>query len=529
MTTASQTTRSGDHRWWPLIAVCLATFMLLLDITVVNVALPAIQRALDAGFEDLQWVIDAYALALAAMLLTAGSLADRYGRRRVFTLGLGAFAAASLLCALAPSPSALTLARGLQGVGGAMMFATSLALIGASYSGRDRGIAFGVWGAVTGFAVAVGPLVGGSLTEWLGWEWIFLVNLPIGAAAIAVTRARVDESRAPRGARLDVAGLVTFSAALGMLVFALIRANDLGWGSATIVSLLGAAALLLVVFAGVELRAESPMLDLRLFGKPAFAGAQVAAFALSASIFAMFLYLTLYIQNGLGYSPLETGLRFLPVSVLSFVVAPVAGRLSGRLPARAFLGAGLALIGVGLLLMRGLDPFSGWTDLLPGFVFAGIGIGLTNPPLASTAIAVVEPALAGTASGINSTFRQVGIATGIGGLGAAFQARVHDHVLAALAHLPRLPPARLHALAEVIASGGGAGAAGGPTAVPPDARAALADAVRGAFVSGLDEALLIAAIVALAGSLLAAILVRRRDFSPAATGGETARAEPSIA
>jgi len=297
-------------KWWTLIAVCVATFMLLLDITIVNVALPDIERELEASFAELQWVVDAYALTLAALMLTAGSAADLFGRRRVFAVGLALFSAASLLCGLAPSAVTLDLARGLQGVGGAVMFATSLALLAQEFHGRERGTAFGAWGATIGAAVAVGPLVGGALTEGLGWEWIFYVNVPIGIAAVALTLARVPESRDPDARGVDWAGVITFSAALFLLVFALIRGNDEGWGSALIVAMLAGAAVLLVAFFFLEARQERPMLDLRLFRKPTFAGASVAAFALSASMFAMFLYLTLYIQNVLGYSPFEAGLRF---------------------------------------------------------------------------------------------------------------------------------------------------------------------------------------------------------------------------
>jgi EmrB/QacA subfamily drug resistance transporter len=420
-------------KWWTLLAVCLATFMLLLDITVVNVALPDIRRELDASFTDLQWVVDAYALGLAAVLLASGSLGDLLGRRRIFVAGIALFVGASLLCGLATSPTMLNVARGLQGVGGAMMFATSLALIAQEFEPSERGTAFGLWGATTGFAVAVGPLVGGALTEGLGWEWIFFVNVPIGLATAAMTLARVPESRRDPSATIDWGGLVTFSGALLCLVLALIRGNDEGWTSALIVALFAAAVVLLALFVVIELRGSRPMLELRLFRKPAFTGAQVVAFALHASMFSMFLYLVLYLQNILGYTPLEAGLRFLPISLLSFLAAPLAGKLSERLPPRAFMGAGLILVGCGLLLMGGIEASDDWTTLLAGFVVAGVGIGFVNPPLATTAIGVVEPQRSGAASGINSTFRQVGIATGIAGLGALFQGRVSDHLAQALA------------------------------------------------------------------------------------------------
>jgi len=276
-----------ERKWWTLILVCVATFMLLLDVTIVNVALPSIQKALGANFNDLQWVIDAYALMLAALLLTAGSLADLFGRKRVFILGLAVFAGASLLCGLANRPVVLNLARGVQGIGGAMMFATSLALLAQEFHGRERGTAFGIWGATIAAAAAVGPLVGGALTEWLGWEYIFFINVPIGAAAIVVSMAKLRESRDPDAARVDWAGLVTFSSGLFLIVLALIRGNDAGWGSTQIVLELAVGVLLLALFVVAEMRQERPMLDLSLFRKPTFGGASIAAFTVSASMFAM--------------------------------------------------------------------------------------------------------------------------------------------------------------------------------------------------------------------------------------------------
>ncbi|HEY4897446.1 MAG TPA: MFS transporter, partial [Solirubrobacteraceae bacterium] len=423
-----------DRKWWTLIAVSVAIFMLLLDITVVNVALPDIQRSLHSSFQDLQWVVDAYSLTLAAFLLTAGSVADQLGRKRVFVAGLIVFTGSSALCGLSSSALMLNLARGLQGTGGAMMFATSLALLAEAFEGRERGTAFGVFGAVTGAAVAVGPLVGGLITSGIGWEWIFFVNLPIGIAAVVLTVSRVQESRDPDATGVDWLGLLTFSGSLFLLVYALVRGNDAGWGSTQIVGLLAGSAVLIVLFVVFERAQARPMLDLTLFRRPAFAGANIVAFALSGSIFAMFLYLTLYIQNVLGYSPLQAGLRFLPTTLLSFAVAPIAGRLTVRVPVRMLLGTGLALIGIGLFAMTAVDATSGWTTLIPGFVLSGIGVGLVNPPLASAAIGVVPASRSGMASGINSTFRQMGIATGIAGLGAIFQHSVTKGTTAALAH-----------------------------------------------------------------------------------------------
>ena len=501
-----------ERKWWTLIAVSVAIFMLLLDITVVNVALPDIQRSLHSSFQDLQWVVDAYALTLAAFLLTAGSLADQLGRRRVFLAGLIVFTASSAVCGLSSSSLMLNLARGVQGTGGAMMFATSLALIAQAFSGRERGTAFGVFGAVTGAAVAVGPLVGGVIISGIGWEWIFFVNLPIGIAAVALTLARVEESRDPRAAGVDWVGLITFSGSLCLLVFALVRGNDKGWGSPQIVAFLIASIVLIVLFLVVERAQERPMLDLALFRRPAFTGANIVAFALSGSIFAMFLYLTLYIQNVLGFSPLQAGLRFLPITLLSFAVAPVAGRLSVRVPVRLLLGTGLLFVGAGLFAMTAVDATSGWTALIPGFALGGVGIGLVNPPLAAAAIGVVPPERSGMASGINSTFRQVGIATGIAGLGAVFQHNVTHATTTALAasgHASAVASAAHGQLATLLESGEIHRVA---AALPPPVRAALVSSYRVGFTTAFTDILVISGVLACVGSVCAFLLVRQRDF-----------------
>jgi EmrB/QacA subfamily drug resistance transporter len=495
-----------DRKWWTLLAACTATFMLLLDITIVNVALPDIQKDLHSSFSDLQWVVDAYALMLASLLLTAGSLGDILGRRLVFAGGLVLFTGASLTCALATSPLFLNLARGAQGIGGAIMFATSLALIAQEFQGRERGTAFGIWGATVGFAVAVGPLVGGVLTEYLGWRWIFYINLPVGVFALIVALLRVPEAHQRFDATIDWAGLVTWTASLFLLVFALIRGNEAGWSSGQIIGLFAGSAALLALFVLIERRRDHPMAELRLFRIPTFTGGALVAFAIAASLFAMFLYLTLYLQNVLGISPLGAGLRFLPLSMLSFVVAAASGPLSERLPVRAFLGGGLVLTGVSLLLMRLINDTSGWTLLLPGFCLAGIGIGLVNPPLASASVGVVEPRMSGMASGISNTFRQVGVATGIAGLGAILQASVTSSVESSLRGVPGVDASQI---AHEVATGATKQAI---ASAPVHARVAVARAARDAFVSGLDRILLVAAIVAFVGAVLGFALVRRRDF-----------------
>src|SRR5437763_9766655 len=471
-----------ERKWWTLLAVCVATFMLLVDITIVNVALPAIQRDLHAGLTSLQWVVDAYALTLAATLLTAGSLADRLGRKRVFAVGVTVFSLASLACGLATTPTMLDLARAVQGFGGAAMFATGLALIAQEFRGPERGTAIAVWGSTVGIAVAIGPLAGGALTEGLSWSWIFFINVPIGVVALALARLRMAPDAPGQTRQIAAAGLVTFSSALFLLVFGLLRGNAEGWGSPLIVGALAAAVILLIVFTAIERRVAQPMLDLGLFRKPAFAGVSLATVAIGAGMFAMFLYLSLYLQDILGFSPLGNGLRLLPLTALVFVVPLATRRLAQRVPARIMLGGGLALVSAGLLLMHGVTVHSAWTALLAGLIVAGAGIGLANPAIGSTALAVVEPERSGMASGINNTCRLGGVAIGIAALGAIFQHRIASDLAERLPHAPR-------GLAAAVASGGTQGLAHG--------HGAVLDAGRDAFVAGLNEILLVGAAIVL--------------------------------
>ncbi len=498
------------RKWWTLLTVSVGTFMLLLDITVVNTALPSIQKDLSAAFTDVQWVVDAYTLSLAAIVLTAGSLADRLGRRAVFAVGLGIFSLASLVAGLAPDATFLNVSRAIQGIGGAAMFAVSLALVAQEFAaGRERASAMGIYGATIGISVAIGPLVGGAITSGLGWRWVFFLNVPVGAAAIALTIAKLRESRDPNATRIDWLGLVSFSSALLMLVLALLRGNDEGWGSPLIVGLLAGAGATLAAFTVIERRVSEPMLPLHLFRRGAFTGVQFAAAAVSASLFALFLYLTLYLQNYLGYSPLQAGLRYLPITLVPFLVAPLAVALMGRIPARALMAIGLAGVGAGLALMTGLSSQSSWTTLLPGFIVAGIGVGLLNPVIADVAVSVVSKDRSGMAAGINDTFRQVAIAVGVAAWGAIFLARGADKISSVAAGTPAATGEHPRQLIEAASSGRLNAAL---AAVPHGARGLVADAARQGFLSGLNTILLLGAVLAFAGAALAAWLVREHEI-----------------
>jgi EmrB/QacA subfamily drug resistance transporter len=498
------------RKWWTLLAACVATFMLLLDITVVNVALPQIERDLGATFTDVQWVIDAYTLTLAAFVLTSGSLGDRLGRRRVFAVGVVVFTLASLTCGFAVSPAMLNISRAAQGVGGAVLFAVSLSLVAQEFLGRTRATALAIYGATIGVAVAVGPIVGGVLTSTLGWRWIFFLNVPIGVAALTVTLTRVRETRDPEARGIDWLGLVTFGGANAALVLALLRGNDEGWTSALIVGLFAAAVLLFALFLLIESRIAQPMLPLKYFRSPTFTGAQIIAFAISATMFASFLYIILYVQNVLGYSPMGAALRFLPVTIASFLIAPLSGVAVAKVPPRLLLALGLGLIAVGLILMAHTKPGDDWTGILYGLILGGIGIGVVNPVLANVALSTVPEEQSGVASGINDTFRQVGIAAGTAAMGALFLARAQSKVSQLL---PGTSAAQARRLADGVTLGG----------LPKSIPAQVLAAAREGFFAGFNEILFVAGIVAAAGAVAALILVSTREFESRQAPGAAAR------
>ncbi|HEX3813446.1 MAG TPA: MFS transporter [Mycobacteriales bacterium] len=503
-----------DKKWWTLLAVCAGTFMLLLDVTIVVIALPEIQRSLHASFAGVQWVVDAYALTLAALLLTSGALADRYGRRRLFAVGLSIFTVGSLLCGLAQSPAMLIASRCGQGVGGALMFATSLALLARTFHGSDRAVAFSAWGATTGAAVALGPILGGAITNGIGWRWIFLANIPVGVLALAVTLRKIQESRAPAVSRPDWTGFVLLTGGLVGLVYGLIRASETTWTDHRVLACLAAGAVLLTSFVIVEARVTHPMFDLSLFRTPTFVGGSIAAFTMNASLFAMFLYLVIYLQNDLGYSSLGAGLRLLIITGALLVTAAVSGRLSEHLPIRLLIGPGLALVGIGLFLMSGLHGDSSWTHLVPGFIVAGIGAGLVNPPLAATAIGVVTPERSGMASGVNSTFRQVGIATSVAVLASVLSSSLRRNLDHALTAIPSL-----HGRSAQIAASIRQGDTGTVLAsVRPQQRAVLGTAIRNSFAASINDLLVVTGTVALVGAVCALTLIRTRDIIASESG-----------
>jgi EmrB/QacA subfamily drug resistance transporter len=396
---------------------------MLLDVTVVYLALPAVADDLQASFAAQQWVIDSYALAVAAALLPAGAAADRGGRLRMFTGGLVAFAFASTLCAVAPTATLLDLARAVQGLAAAAVLSASLALVAGAFGDDRRPTALAVWGAVSGAALAIGPVVGGLLVDGPGWRWVFAINLPIALGLAVVARARAADSRDPSAPPPDLVGAALFAGALGLGVAALLRGNDEGWGSAPIVGGLVGAVLLSFAFVVVELRIARPMLDPRFFRRASFSGTVAVAVLQSVAIYPVLLFVAVHLQVVHGFDPLGAGLRVLPVTITYLIAAPIAAALLKSVRHRWSLAAGLLLVGAGLLLLRpGTDPTDDWTALLPGLLVFGAGGGCLTPSLAAAAIAVLPGGREGVASGVGNTFRQAGIAVGVAVLGAVFAA-----------------------------------------------------------------------------------------------------------
>jgi EmrB/QacA subfamily drug resistance transporter len=419
-------TADENRKWWTLFAVSFGLFMIMLDNTVVNVALRTIQSDLHMSVSSLEWIVTAYALTFAAFLITGGKLADLFGRRRIFVLGLVVFSLSSLACGLAPNAGFLIGARAVQGIGAALMNPATLSIITATFPPKQRGQAIGIWAGVSALALAIGPLTGGLITEKLNWNWIFFVNVPVGALAIVVSQFAIRESRDTSAEQsVDLPGLVTSIGFLFSLSYALIEGNGHGWTSPEILGLFVAAAVLLAVFVLLEHRQRLAMLDLSLFRIGAFAGANVVAMLVSLSMFGVFFFVSLFIQNILGYSPIQAGAMFLPMTSLVIVVAPLAGRLSDRLGSRWLMGGGMTLVGGSLLLYERVTVHSDFWTLLPAMILGGVGMAMTMSPMTSAAMGAVPVDKAGVGSGVLNSFRQVGGSLGIALMGAIVAAYLH--------------------------------------------------------------------------------------------------------
>jgi EmrB/QacA subfamily drug resistance transporter len=462
---------SENRRWWTLGAVAFGLFMIMLDNTVVNVALPSIQRDLGVGLSELQWIVTGYALTFAALMLTGGKLADHYGRRLIFVVGLSIFTLASLGCGLAESGDVLIAARVVQGAGAALMNPATLSIISATFPPEQRGMAIGVWAGVSALALAIGPLVGGLLTDHFDWSWIFFVNVPVGVVAVAASFLVIEESRDMSEERgLDVPGQLAGGLGLFALTYALIEANTYGWTSGRIIGAFAVAAVALGAFLWLERVQRVPMLDLGLFRNSTFAGANAVVLLVALAMFGVFFFVSLYMQNILGFSAVETGAAFLPLTVLIILVAPIAGRTSDRIGSRSLMTVGMVLVGLQLLYFSRLGVDETFWDLLPGLLVGGVGMGLVMTPSAAAAVRAVSVDKAGVGSAVLNACRQVGGSMGIAIIGAIIAAEVGDR---------RSPEA---------------------------------------FVDGFSTALLVAALIAFAGAAVAFATVRthRTEGEPAA-------------
>jgi EmrB/QacA subfamily drug resistance transporter len=455
-----------NRKWWTLGAVAFGLFMIMLDNTIVNVALPSIQRDLNIGISELEWVFNGYALTFGVLMLTGGKLADMLGRRRIFITGLVIFTLASLGCGLASSAGMLIGARVVQGVGSALMNPATLSIITATFPPRQRGMAIGIWAGVSGMALAIGPLVGGLITQHWSWNWIFFINVPIGIIAIVVARLVIDESRDTSAEqRLDLPGLLSSAIALFALTYGLIEANTYGWTSPRILALFAVAIIGFAVFVVLELRQRAPMLDLKLFKNGTFAGANSVMLLVGLAMFGVFFYNSLFIQNIIGYSAVQTGASFLPMTILIILVAPVAGKYSDRVGSRWLMGGGMILLSISLLIFSRLDASSNFWDILPGLLVGGFGMAIVMTPTTAAAMGSVPVDKAGVGSAVLNSMRQVGGALGIAVMGAI--------VAAYATGLPGTP-----------------------------------EATQG-FVTGYQHALQVASVIALAGAVLSVATVRK--------------------
>jgi EmrB/QacA subfamily drug resistance transporter len=501
------------RKWSPLIAICLGTFMLLIDVTIVNVALPDMASSIHTSFSALQWVIDAYALALAALLLGIGAVADLAGHRKSYIAGLLLFAVSSLVCGLSPNAGTLIAARVVQGVGAAAMFATTSALLNTAYRGRDRGTAYGWWGAVAGAAAAVGPVIGGILVEAISWRWIFFVNIPITAVAIAMTLKVLPDDQGDRSRRVDLPGILTFTAAAGCLTYALIRANEHGWATTPTYILLGIAAVSLAAFIVIESTVRHPMLDLSLFRRQTFVGTMLSALLINFVAFSALTYSSIWLQSVIGLSPLAAGFSSLPLAAVSFVTSAAGGKLVHDKPRFAIAG-GMLFAGVGSLLVAlVVRQGSSWPELIPGFVVIGLGVGLAMPVLVSSAMSAVPVQSGGMAGGAVNTARQLGYAIGIAVLGSVFAARAASD----------LSGPDKETLAHELAGGHAPVllAQAGPN------REALSRSLHHAAISGIDGAFLVAGIAGIVTALVVSLLLRGRPHSAEPTP-TTATAEGEL-
>jgi EmrB/QacA subfamily drug resistance transporter len=486
-----------NRRWWALGAMCFALFMIMLDNTVVNVALPSIQRSLHASTASLEWTVNAYTLSFAVLLVTGGRLGDLFGRRLLFLTGVVIFACSSAAIGFSPNDAWLVGWRAVQGAGAALMMPATLSIITNAFPAAERGRAIGTWAGVSALALAIGPVLGGFLVENVSWQSIFFINVPVAVAAVFVTLFAVRESRDETVLRtVDVPGVATLTVGLAALVLSLVEGNSWHWGSAREIALFVLAALGLSAFAAIETRRRVPMVDFSFFRSRSFLGANIVAFIVSFAMLAMFFFLALYMQNVRGYTPLQAGVRFLPSTLMIVLIAPIAGRLADRVGSRPLMTFGLLCVSGSLIWQSTLTVSSAYGVLLPGFVLMGIGMAFVMSPMSTAAMNAVEPAKAGVASGILSMSRMVGGTFGVAVLGALVSTLGGEKLGQLLPHVPSVTR-------DAMTKGLGAGSP--PAGVPPR----LVQSAHEAFVYALQNGLRLGAAVALAGAIVAWALIGR--------------------
>jgi EmrB/QacA subfamily drug resistance transporter len=489
-----------NRKWWTLAAMCFALFMIMLDNTVVNVALPSIQRDLHASITSLEWTVNAYTLTFAVLLVTGGRMGDIFGRRRMFLFGVVLFASSSALIGLAPTQQLLVIGRAIQGIGAAFMMPGTLSIISNTFPPHERGRAIGTWAGVSGLALAIGPVVGGALTEYVSWRAIFFLNLPVAAACVAVTLFATRESRDETVDRsIDYPGIAALSVGLTALILALIEGNGWGWGSARITALVAVAVLGAIAFVVIETHRRVPMVDFSFFKSRTFAGANAVAIVISFAMLAQFFFMALYMQNILHFSALQAGIRFLPSTLMIILIAPIAGRLSDRIGPKPLILSGLSILALSLFLQSQITDTSGYGTLLPGFILLGIGIALTMSPMSTAAMNSVAVTKAGVASGILSMGRMVGGSLGVAVTGAIFQTSFSSRINELTGGASKATSGKLF---EAVSSGQAGKLGHGAHAQK------LVGYAHDAFVHSLVGSMRLSLAVVLAGIVLAAVLIK---------------------
>jgi EmrB/QacA subfamily drug resistance transporter len=498
-----------NRKWWTLGAMCFALFMLMLDNTVVNVALPSIERDLGASLSGLEWTVNGYTLAFAVLLATGGRLGDIFGRRLMFLIGVILFTLSSATAGLAPDTMALVISRVVQGIGGALMMPATLSIVTNAFPPAERGRAIGTWAGVSALALAIGPVLGGLLTEQVSWRAIFFINLPVGVGAVLAALFVVRESRDETvGREVDYLGVATLTAGLTALVLALIEGNSWGWGSTPILALLGGSVVMLAAFVVVELRVRAPMVEFGLFAGRNFVGSNLVALVVTFAMMAQFFFLALYMQNMLGYSPLQAGVRFLPATLMIVAIAPLSGRLTDRIGARLPIAAGLTLVTAAMVWLTQIDASTTYGELWPSFVLMGIGMALVMSPMSTAAMNAVADAKAGIASGILSMNRMIGGTLGVAVIGAVFQGAASSKLDQLLSGSGLTAAQR-----SDIAQGLGGGQATTPAGLDHSQAAQVASASRDAFIDAFASSMRVAAAVTAAGVVVALAIIRSRKHA----------------